>query len=272
LKYKKILTIIQARLGSTRLPEKVMLPLAGKPLLIRMVERVKSAAYAGKVIIATSTNKEDDLIVKVAEKEGIPVFRGDSLNLLDRHYKAARHYNADIVVKIPSDCPLIDPSVINKVIYYYLDNASIYDYVSNLHPPSYPDGNDVEIFPVRILEIAWKEAAKAFEKEHTTPFIWEHRERFRIGNVNWETGLNYSLSHRWTIDYQEDYEFLKKVYDQLYPQKKIFSMYDILNLLHDNPELNQINNQYLGVNWYRHHIKELKTIKVTETKEIDEYN
>jgi spore coat polysaccharide biosynthesis protein SpsF len=175
-------------------------------------------------------------------------------------------FSADAVIKIPSDCPLIDAKVIDKVIQFYLDNIDNYDYVSNLHPATYPDGNDVEIMSFDALRKAWNSAKREFEREHTTPFIWENPDIFRIGNVVWETGYDYSMTHRFTIDYPEDYEFIKKVYDELYIKKPDFSLEDILNLLNENPEIKKINAKYIGINWYRNHLKELKTITSNQTK------
>src|SRR5690606_10660564 len=123
------------------------------------------------------------------------------LDLLERHYKAGLKFNADAIVKIPSDCPLIDPLVITKVINYYKNNTNKFDYVSNLHPPSYPDGNDVEVISMNALKEAYNNAKKIFEREHTTPYIWENPDLFRIGNIKWETGFDFSMTHRWTIDY-----------------------------------------------------------------------
>lgn len=264
----KVVTVIQARMGSSRLPNKVLMPLAGKPLFLRMYERVAASQYAGEIIIATTNDKSDDKIEKLCIENEIKVFRGHQKDLLDRHYQTAKKYNADAVVKIPSDCPLIDPKIISKVINYYLDNSDKYDYVSNLHPATYPDGNDVEIMSMRCVEKAWEEAERPFEREHTTPYFWENPDVFNIGNVEWETRLDYSMSYRFTIDYLEDYSFIKKVYDELYERNKNFGLSDILDLLKRKPEIKKINAQYNGVNWYRNHLNELKTITKEQTKII----
>jgi spore coat polysaccharide biosynthesis protein SpsF len=163
---------------------------------------------------------------------------------------------------------LIDPNVIDKVLKFYLDNFNQYDYVSNLHPPSYPDGNDVEIVSINALENAWQNAKRDLEREHTTPYLWENPSKFRIGNVVWETGLNISMSHRFTIDYQKDYNFIKQVYDELYVLNPNFTLQDILNLLEKKPEIKKINEEYCGVNWYRNHLDDLKTITSEQTKII----
>lgn len=267
-KQLKIVTIIQARLGSSRLPGKVLLPLAGEPLLLRMYERVCYSGNAGEIVIAITDDENDNKLLKLCEQNDIKVFRGSTFDLLDRHYQAAKKFNADAIVKIPSDCPLIDPEIIDKVILYYIGNKEKYDFVSNLHPPSYPDGNDVEIMSFKTLETAWKEARKDFEREHTTPYIWENPEKFRIGNVSWETGLNYSMTHRFTIDYIEDYEFIKKVYEELHYKNARFGLNEILTLLEKHPEIKKINEMYTGVNWYRNHLDELKTISPEQTRKI----
>jgi len=264
----KIVTVIQARTGSSRFPNKVLMPLAGQPLLVRMVERVKLSKLAGEIIVATTQEISDDAIEQLCIKNNFMVYRGSTDDLLDRHYQAAKLLNADAVVKIPSDCPLIDPKIIDKVIGFFIRHSNEFDFVSNLHPPTYPDGNDVEIMHFNILEEAWKNANRKLEREHTTPYIWENPDKYRIGNVEWESGLNYSMSHRFTIDYPEDYEFIKKVYDELYPRNPEFGLNDILTLLDKKPEIKKINEKYNGVNWYRNHLNELKTITADQTKII----
>ncbi len=264
----KIVTIIQARMSSTRLPGKVMLPLAGKPLLQRMTERVLKSEFAGTVVVATTLEKVDDQIVQLCKQEQFHCFRGDSTNLLDRHYQAALEFGADVVLKVPSDCPLIDPKIIDRVIGFYRNNAGDYDYVSNLHPASYPDGNDVELMTFPALERAWKNSVKQLEKEHTTPYIWENQDHFRIGNVLWETERDLSKTCRLTIDYQEDYELIKKIFEHLYPQDPEFSLNDILSLLEQQPDLMKVNEKYAGEYWYKNHINELKTITYKQSEII----
>jgi len=255
-------------MDSTRLPKKVMMPLAGKPLLLRLYERVNAANYTDTIIIATTTEENDDPVISFCTENNIKYYRGNSTDLLDRHYKAALPFNPDAVVKIPSDCPLIDPGVIDKVLKYYIDNKKKFDFVSNLHPASYPDGNDVEIFSLRALKDAWLNAKKEFEREHTTPYFWENPDKFKVGNIEWESGLDYSMSHRFTIDYKEDYEFISRVYEELYSEDKIFSLQDIINLLDEKPEIKSINEKLAGVNWYRNHLHELKTITKENTRNI----
>ncbi len=264
----KILTVIQARRGSSRLPDKILLPLAGKPLLVRMAERVTASTQTGTVVIATTADKQDDVIEEMCRQENFLCFRGHPTDLLDRHYKAALQYQPDAVVKIPSDCPLIDPKVIDKVLGFYIANSRKYDFVSNLHPATYPDGNDVEIMSFKTLEEAWRNAQRPLEREHTTPYIWENPEKFRIGNVAWGTGKDFSMSHRFTVDYKEDYEFIKAVYDELFPENPSFGLDEILALLEKRPDIFAINSKFAGVNWYRNHLDELRTISPRQTKLI----
>lgn len=263
-----IVTVVQARMNSTRLPYKVMMTLSGKPLLIREIERISLSPEAGTIVVATSTDSSDDPIYQMCVKENINVFRGHTEDLVDRHFRAALEFKADAIVKIPSDCPLIDPRIISKVIKFYTANPGSFDYVSNLHPPTYPDGNDVEIMSYNTLDDVWCNAEKKFERKFTTPYIWENPHLYSIGNVYWETGHDYSMKYRLTIDYEEDYLLIKSIFEELYPKNPKFSLNDILNLLTDRPELEKINEKYLGVNWYRNHLNELKSITESNTKII----
>jgi spore coat polysaccharide biosynthesis protein SpsF len=255
-------------MGSSRLPEKVVMLLQGKPLFVRQAERVSAAKLPGRIVIATTTEGSDDPIEAICGREGLECFRGDAHDLLDRHYQAALLYPADAVIKIPSDCPLIDPVVIDRVISFYLSHFLQYDFVSNLHPATWPDGNDVEIMAFSALERAWKEASRPLEREHTTPYIWERPEQFRIGNVVMGDGRDYSMSHRFTIDYAEDYAFIRAVFDELYPSNPLFGVDDILALLERRPDIYAINARFAGVNWYRNHLDELRTVGVEQTKQF----
>ncbi len=259
---------MQVRCSSTRLPNKVLLPLASKALFLRQAERIMASELKGTLVVSTTTNKEDDEIENICIDEGIYCYRGSSADLLDRHFQTAKLFNADVVVKIPSDCPLIDPIIIDDVIGAFLKSEGLFDYVSNLHPASYPDGNDVEVMTMEALSDAWKNATRALEREHTTPYIWENPDKFSIGNLKLSGDKDYSISHRWTIDYPEDYEFIKKVYDALFSANPLFGMNDVLELLHEQPELMKINGHLAGVNWYRNHLDELKTVSNEQTRLI----
>lgn len=266
----KTLVVVQARTGSSRLPGKVLLPLAGAPLLARMIERLRPAHTVFDLVVATTTASADDPVRALAVEHGWDVYSGHPTDLLDRHYQAALARHADVVVKIPSDCPLIDASIVDRVIGAYLDADGRWDFVSNLHPPSWPDGNDVEVMSFAALEIAWREAKQPHEREHTTPFLWDQPARFRIGNVCWERGLDLSMSHRLTIDYADDYRLIAAVYAHLWrPERPVFGLDEILALLESNPAIYALNARYAGVNWYRRHLAELRTVGAESTRPME---
>jgi spore coat polysaccharide biosynthesis protein SpsF len=181
--------------------------------------------------------------------------------LLDRHLQAARAFGADVVAKIPSDCPLIDPAIVDRVLGHFAAHADRVDFVTNLHPPSWPDGNDVEVMPVSVLEQAGAEARRPFEREHTTPFIWDQPTRFRIENVGWGGGRDLSKTHRFTIDYPEDYEFIARVYEELCTSERpVFTLPDILALLAHKPELMRINARWSGQSWHLAELGQLRSV------------
>jgi spore coat polysaccharide biosynthesis protein SpsF len=262
----KVLIVVQARTQSSRLPGKTLLPLMGKSLLYRMIERLRMIKHKAEIVVATSLSTADDDIENEAICADVAYFRGSMYNLLDRHYETAKKYKADVVLKIPSDCPLIDPAAVDQVLDFYFANEGRYDYVSNLHPATWPDGNDVEIMTMACLHKAWTNARRIFELEHTTPYIWENPDRFRIGNVTMPGGEDLSMSHRFTIDYPDDYKFIVKVFEALYPANPGFGCQDILNLLQDRPDIYLTNAHLAGINWYRHHLDELKTVGQSAVK------
>lgn len=258
----RVLTVVQARTGSTRLPGKVLRPVMGRPILSLMIERVLRSRLSGTVVVATTEEPDDDAIVGLCEREGWGVFRGSTNDVLDRHYQAAVRIGADIVVKIPSDCPLIDPNVIDIVLDQALTSGA--DFVSNLHPPTWPDGNDVEAMTMEALTAAWHDATRTLDREHTTPFLWEQPDVFTVENVTWDRDL--SMSHRWVLDYPEDLAFITEVFEALYPNDPQFGVGDVLALLEERPGLGRINAHLAGVNWYRHHLDELTTVSSEETR------
>lgn len=263
----RALVVMQARVGSTRLPGKVLLPLAGAPMLERQIERVLSSRASFELVVATTWLPEDRPIVELCQRLAVDCFAGHPTDLLDRHYQAARAAAARVVVKIPGDCPLIDPAVIDRVLGVFDQQPGAFDYVSNLHPPSWPDGNDVEVMTLDALRAAWCEARRPHEREHTTPFLWDQPQRFRIGNVRWESGLDLSMSHRLTVDYPEDYALAAALYQRLYrPGGAPFGLEEVLHLLAQRPDLLALNTGLAGVNWYRHHLDELRTVGAAATR------
>ena len=232
-----IAAIIQVRTGSTRLPGKILIDIAGKPLLEHIVDRVRLSRLIDRIIIATTTNGRDQVILEMAQTWGIESYAGSEEDVLDRFYQTAKLYGAETIVRITPDDPFKDPEVIDKVISYYLGHKDNLDYVSNTLKPTYPEGLDVEVFSFDALEKAWKEAKRPSEREHVTPYIWNHPEIFRLANVENDEDLSHL---RWTLDYEEDLRFVREVYDRLY-HGQVFLMKDVLALLRAEPELAQIN-------------------------------
>lgn len=234
---KNIVTIVEARVASNRLPGKVMKPVLGRPLLERVLQRVCRARLVGTVVVATTVYAEDDVIAQLCWKLGIPCYRGDAADVLDRHYRAAVKYGAEVVVKIGADCPLIDPHVIDAVIGSYVARPDAYDYVSNLHPPSFPEGNGVEVIRMSALETAWREAWRRQEREQTTPYFWKNSRQFRLHNVVWEKGIDSTASHRWRVEGPQDLQMVQAVFGALYQQNPHFALEDILALLEREPQI-----------------------------------
>ncbi len=261
---KKIVVFVQARMGSSRLPGKIIKKVNDKELLIHQIERIKKAKTVNQVVVITTTKKEDDFIVELCKNFSIDYYRGSEKDLLDRHYHAAKKFKADFVVKIPSDSPLTDSNIIDEVLNLWIKNPEKYDYVSNFHPPTFPDGLDVEGCPMEILEIAWKDAAKNYEREHTFPYIWDNPDKFKIGNIINRYG-NMFTTYRWTLDYKEDFDFIKEVFVN-FKDNQNFQMSDVLNFLDENPKIKTINEMHNGINWYRNTEGELKTVQRFEYK------
>jgi spore coat polysaccharide biosynthesis protein SpsF (cytidylyltransferase family) len=248
--------IIQARLGATRLPRKVMLEVLGKSILEYVIERVRASEAINNVIVATSTAKENLAIVNIAEKLGVKAYRGSEQDVLDRFYKAAKEFNLKNIVRITADCPLIDPQVINRVVRHYFKSKA--DYCSNTLKPTFPDGQDVEVFSFDALDFAWKNALLPSEREHVTPYIYKHPEKFWAVNVKNKIDLS---RKRWTLDQKEDFEFIKNVLENLYPIKPDFGMNDVLKFLKNNSSAEEFNRNITRNEGY---IKSLKKDKVVK--------
>jgi spore coat polysaccharide biosynthesis protein SpsF len=231
----KTAAIVQARTGSTRLPGKVLLPLLGKPVLTQVMRRVARARLVDEVVVATTELASDDPIVELGRREGWRVVRGSEMDLLDRYLDAAHAVGADQIVRITSDCPLIDPGLIDDVIAAFRRDGS--DYASNtLEPRTYPRGLDVEVVTLAALEIAGLEDRDPASREHATPFIYRRPERFRMHGVRNARDLSV---HRWTLDTPEDYELIRRVYDQL--GRNDFSWLDALAVVEANPGWSTLN-------------------------------
>ncbi len=234
------LAILQARCSSSRLPNKVMLPLLGEPMLMRQIERISRAKSIDSLLVATSTDTSDDALAQLCEENGVAYHRGSLDDVLDRFYQASKNLNPAHVVRLTGDCPLADPEVIDKVVEEYLEVGS--DYASNALAPTYPDGLDVEIFRFSALEAAWRKAQLSSEREHVTPFIHKNPEVFQIHHVRAEQDFSHL---RWTVDNQEDFVLIEKIYSALYFSNPSFTSADVLNLIRDQPELATINTHII---------------------------
>jgi glutamate-1-semialdehyde aminotransferase/spore coat polysaccharide biosynthesis protein SpsF (cytidylyltransferase family) len=226
-----IVAIVQARMGSSRLPGKTIADVAGRPLLLRVVERVRNARLVDKVVVATTDESADDPIAILCQAEEVQYFRGSENDVLDRFYRTARANSADIAVRITADCPLIDPAVIDKVVARF--QLGDCDYVSNTFRYTYPDGLDTEVFSFAALEQAWREAKKPSEREHVTPYL--RTEKFRTANVESESPVALG-KFRWTVDHPADLEFVRRIYEE-FSGNGHFGYQDIFHLLRERPEL-----------------------------------
>jgi spore coat polysaccharide biosynthesis protein SpsF len=231
----KIVAIVQARLGSSRLPEKVLLDLAGKTVLERCVERLKQARTVTDVCVATTSLERDTAIERLSSSRGWAVYRGSEDDVLDRYYRAARSMAADVVVRITSDCPLIDAEVVDQVVELYLEQRP--DYASNGLPRrTFPRGLDTEVFGMNVLDRIWQEDTNPAWREHVTPYIYRNPDAFVIaGMVN---PVDYS-HHRWTLDTPEDYELLRRIYERF--GQRPFGWRDVLALVHEHPDWSLLN-------------------------------
>jgi len=231
----KTVAIVQARMGSSRLPGKVLMDLGGQPVLARVVQRVGRSALAQEIIVATTVSEKDDAVVAECDRIKVHCFRGSEHDVLDRYYKCAQHSAADTVVRITADCPLIDPELVDMTIRVFLQNSC--DYASNALVLTYPRGLDVEVFTMAALARVWREATHRYEREHVTPYVCEHPELFRLVSVKADD--NYS-QYRWTLDTLEDLELLRTIY-ATFGDRDDFGWRDVLRLMQLQPQLAQIN-------------------------------
>ncbi|MBI3631428.1 MAG: glycosyltransferase family protein [Candidatus Staskawiczbacteria bacterium] len=235
----KIVAIIQARMGSTRLPGKMMVEIFNKPIIEHVFERVKSSRLINEIWLATTADKEDDVLAKWARLKVEKIYRGSNEDVLDRYFQAAKQAQADIIVRITGDCPLHDSQVIDLVVKEFLSGS--FDYVSNSHPPTYPDGLDVEVFSFQALKKAWEEAKLKSEREHVAPYIWKHPELFKIKNVS--SGIDLS-KERWTLDTKEDFLFISNILKECQARKLDVNLKNILSIIAIFPQWRNINLQY----------------------------
>jgi spore coat polysaccharide biosynthesis protein SpsF len=253
--------IIQARMGSSRLPGKVLLDIGGEPMLVRVIERTCRAETLSRVMVATTDDSSDDPVAELCEKRGCVYFRGSVHDVLDRYYQAAHSQGADVIVRITADCPVIDPVLIDRTVEAFLGKtesqdevlscrstsltltaaADPYDFAANRLPPpfhrTYPIGLDVEVCSASALDYAWEHAKEKHQREHVMPYLYETSGRFNVLLINHETDLG---SLRWTVDTPEDLELLRRIYAH-FGDRDDFSWLDVLDLWRKNPELFEIN-------------------------------
>lgn len=234
----KIAIIVQARMGSTRLPGKSMRSILGRPLLSFVIERLQRCENYDQLIVGTSNKPLDKQIVDFCRREHIDCYIGDEADVLDRYFEAAQEVDADVVVRVTGDCPLIDPAIVDEVIDCYLEHFPKYDYVSNVVERTYPRGMDVEVFSMKCLEAMKRYAVTPDEKEHVTLYILHHKDRFSTHSLVSKQDLS---EHRWTVDTEEDFQLIKNIIEALYPVNSRFGMKDILQVLNDHPDWKEIN-------------------------------
>ncbi|OGO42540.1 MAG: hypothetical protein A2W36_04035 [Chloroflexi bacterium RBG_16_58_14] len=247
----RIIAIIQARRAASRLPDKVLLDIGGEPMLARVVERTRRARTLSGVVVATTIDPSDDAVEALCQRGGYPCFRGSVLDVLDRYYQAASTFQADVVVRITADCPVIDPGVIDEVVTRFLSPAessvppeaarTSWDFAANRLPPpwgrNYPIGLDTEVCTFAGLKTTWEEASLPHQREHVMPYFYDHPERFRILLVDYPVNLG---NLRWTVDTPEDLELLRQIYTR-FAGRDDFSWLEVLALFEREPELARIN-------------------------------
>jgi spore coat polysaccharide biosynthesis protein SpsF len=232
----KVTAIIQARMGSTRLPGKVLMDLGGKTVLARVVNRLRRATLLHEIVVATTDSGADNAIVRECDRIGVLFFRGSENDVLDRYYQAARMCATEAVVRITSDCPVIDSQVVDETIRAFQQDRA--DYASNVFPRMYPRGLDTEVFTVAALEQAWRDAHEPYEREHVTPYFYEHPELFRLGSPRGR--IDYSR-YRWTLDTAEDLELLRTIYTR-FDNRDDFSWGEVIQLMEREPGLAELNS------------------------------
>ena len=249
-----VVAIIQARMSSSRLPGKVLMPLANKPVLAHIVERLSYSEMIEKIVVATTDEASDDLVADYCTNNNIDCYRGSLEDVLDRYYQTAKIHHADPIVRITGDCPVIDPVVVDAVITGYLSG----EYDCYGLGGEFPDGLDCTVFSFSAIEKAWKESKLQSEREHVGPYIENNQHLFRNGALELFQGLD---EQRWTLDESNDYELLSKIFNELYRLDSPFLTHEILQFIQNNPKLSEINAQIVRNEGYLKSLQEDKVIK-----------
>lgn len=231
-----IVAIVQARMSSRRMPGKVLNNILGRPMLALQIERLGWARTPDKLMVATSDQADDDAIAALCRQIDVACFRGARDDVLDRFYRCALAHEPDHVVRLTGDCPLADPDLVDRVVHFHLKGG--YDYSSNVAPPTWPDGLDVEVMRFSCVAEADAEAQLPSEREHVTPFLRNRPERYRLGNVERKPDLS---GHRLTVDEPEDFEKIRRIYERLYPRNPAFTFDDVMALLDADADLAALN-------------------------------
>jgi len=245
--------MIQTRIGSKRFPNKVLAKIENVPMIVHVINRIKKIKKIEQIILITTRKEEDRILLKMAKNSGINGFAGDTLDVLNRYYQCALQYNADPIIRITGDCPLIDPSIVEKMLNFYMKNN--YDYVTNIFPPTFPDGLDTEIFSFKTLQKIAHKAKLTSDREHVTSYIKNHPNEFRIFNYENKNDLS---GLRWTVDEEIDLQLVRTIYAKMKP-KIVFPMEIIMKMISKNPEILQINSR---INRNEGYLKSLKKDKI----------
>lgn len=238
----KIVSTVEARMTSSRLPGKVLKPIMGKPMLELLIERLRHAKFVDEVVIATTVNNADMPIVELCNRLGVSVYRGSEDDVLERVLKAATFYKADLIVEMTGDCPLLDPGLVDQVIRFYLDND--YDYVSNVLHRTFPRGLDTQVFARAVLDEVDKATQDPADRENVSLYIYEHPERYKLGNVYAPEELKWP-DLRICVDTIDDFNLVSRVFEELYPKDKFFSACDMVALI-----------KHLGLDTVNAHVKQ----------------
>ena len=234
----EVLCILQARMGSTRLPGKVLIEIAGTSMLSRVVERLRMSDTIGQFVVATTVTRADDAVVKECTRLGVQSFRGSEEDVLDRFYQTTRQFRADVIVRVTADCPLIDPEITDLVVKNFLVGGV--DYASNSLERTYPQGLDTEVMTIKALGQAWKEAKEPHERSHVTPYIYQHPETFRLLSVKNSEDLS---GLRWTVDTAADLKLIQEIYARCGQKSGCFSWREALEAVKSDPTLTAINRE-----------------------------
>lgn len=240
----KIVAVIVARNGSTRVPGKSLIEFSGNPLIWHMIRIAKQIHGVSQVCLATSNLKIDNSLCDIAESENIEIYRGDPENVLDRLYNSSNELNAEVVVYIGGDCPLLDPIIVSDAIDFFI--SSKIDYLNNYDPPTFPGGQDINIVSFDALKKAYNNALAPSQRIHAFSYLTFHSNEFKIRNYN---NINYNNDkmdmYHWSLDYKEDIEFISKVYKLLYNKSKLIKLSDVVNLIESNSEISRLNTSLM---------------------------